>query len=273
MSFNDDLKASLASLGFTSLCVQDRLKSYLYEKLGVTSGTLNDLIIEQFGSFSAFEDQAAALPPPLDPTLVSLLHFDGNFQDATGKVWTPFGNISTAGTAKFGSGAALLDGAGDYLAAPASAEYAFGTGPFTIEFFIRWNSIFAGGKDLIDFRPVSTQGAYPDIYVDNGKVGYFVNTTTHIIDTVAMVTNTYYHIALCRDNSNNTRLFKNGTQVGSTFVDNTNYLTHGASGPLLGSSSFTPGNASPDAAIDELRIRKQALYTSNFTAPSAPFTT
>ena len=57
-------------------------------------------------------------------------------------IYTPSGNaqIDTA-QAKIGSASGLFDGTGDYLTTPAQAGFNFGSGNFTIEFFVRFNSV------------------------------------------------------------------------------------------------------------------------------------
>ncbi|MEJ0012775.1 MAG: hypothetical protein WDM94_09155 [Bauldia sp.] len=56
---------------------------------------------------------------------------------ASGRTITANGNaqVDTA-QAKFGGASALFDGAGDYLTVPASADFNFGTGDFTVETLI-----------------------------------------------------------------------------------------------------------------------------------------
>jgi hypothetical protein len=79
----------------------------------------------------------------IDAYTVLMLHMDGvdtctHFLDSelTPKAVTAVGNaqIDTA-QSKFGNASALFDGAGDYLSVPDSADWAFGTGAFTIDFW------------------------------------------------------------------------------------------------------------------------------------------
>ena len=74
--------------------------------------------------------------------------------------------------------------------------------------------------------------------------------------------NTWHHVAVTRDSSNNVRLFLDGTQSRSTSTNN----THNYSGLFrLGrdNNEFTNGY------ISNLRLIKgTALYTSNFTPPT-----
>ena len=56
-------------------------------------------------------------------------------------------------------GSAILDGAGDYLSWASNADFGFGTGDFTIEFFAK--SPISKYQTILDMRPAETNGAYP----------------------------------------------------------------------------------------------------------------
>jgi hypothetical protein len=78
--------------------------------------------------------------------------------------------------------------------------------------------------------------------------------------------NTWTHVAWTRSGSSN-RLFINGTQVGSTTTDATNYTSTAS---FIGASQS--GTLPFAGYIDDLRITKgYARYTSNFTPPSSAF--
>ena len=82
------------------------------------------------------------------------------------------------------------------------------------------------------------------------------------------------HIAVTRDSSNNIRIFKNGTQAGSTYNSSNSYL-FGTGETWIGQITMSnlSGAESLDGKISNLRIVKgQALYTSSFT-PALSFTT
>jgi hypothetical protein len=181
----------------------------------------------------------------------------------TPKTVTAVGNaqISTA-QSKFGGGSIAFDGTGDYLSLPESNGFTFGTGDFTIELFFRASSI-------------RTQALYhsglvagPILYLTNDvKAAWFFSGTNRVISGPgSYAINTWHHAALTRSGSS-TRLFIDGSQVGSVFVDSSNYTS---SMPRVGASY---DSALPfDGYIDEFRITKGiARYTANFTPPTAPF--
>ncbi len=187
-----------------------------------------------------------------------------------GRTVTANGNAQiTTTNPKFGSGAALFDGSGDYLTFSGSiSDFAFGSGAFTVEFWAHFNSV-SGTRCLLDFRPSGGNGAYILIYTTNGSLRVYVNTAD-VITGSTLSTGAYYHIALCKSGTS-LRLFVDGTQVGSTYTDNVTYL-QGTNRPMIGANGSGGGNESVDGRLDGIRISRAALYTANFTPPTSELT-
>jgi hypothetical protein len=85
---------------------------------------------------------------PSEATLLS--QFDGsdgdqsNYTAETGQTVTTFGTAQLDTAEKmFGTASMLLDGNSDYLTVPDSSDWTFGTGDFTIDFWVRWNGSLA----------------------------------------------------------------------------------------------------------------------------------
>lgn len=186
-------------------------------------------------------------------------------------------NLETVGNAqvstsisKFGRGSISFDGTGDYLTVTSSTQYNFGTGDFTIEFWVYLNSI-SGQPFFFDQRTADTQ-MNPLIYssgTGNGIFSYFLNGEVRITASTALTTGQWYHVALCRG-SGNTKLFYNGTQTGSTYVDSGTYV----SGRLVIGArySFILNTTTLNGYIDDFRVTKGvARYTANFTPPTTSF--
>jgi hypothetical protein len=182
--------------------------------------------------------------------------------------------ISTS-VKKYGTGSLAFDGTGDCLKSnPATTDlYAFSSGAFTIEMWFYITAFTNTYNSLYDSRPVSTQGAYPTIAIqNNGKLYYYVSSAERIATaTSAISTGQWYHLAVCRSGTS-TKMFLDGTQVGSTYTDSTVYV-NGTSRPVIGAEGFnSPPNDSINGYIDDLRITKgYARYTANFTPPTAAF--
>jgi hypothetical protein len=180
--------------------------------------------------------------------------------------------ISTS-VKKFGAASMYFDGSGDYLVPNAGTSdlYAFGTGAYTIEFWIYFNST-ATTYLIYDTRPSGVNGFYPTIYFDSsaGYINFYLNGAIRITGTVATASGSWHHVALCRSGTS-TKLFINGTQSGSTYTDSNTYLG-AASRPTIGGDGNAPGSNGLNGYIDDLRVTKgYARYTTTFTPPTAAF--
>jgi len=71
----------------------------------------------------------------------SLLHLNTDYADVAAggtHTWTGYGNAQIdAAIKKFGAGSLLLDGDGDYIDTPDSADWAMGSGDFTVDFWMK----------------------------------------------------------------------------------------------------------------------------------------
>ena len=181
---------------------------------------------------------------------------------------TLYGNAKLSTTqAKFGDTSLYLDGTGDY-AYVYPKYFTFGTGDFTVEFQLYLNA--GTTQSVVSF--LSADGTVaPHFYITSTgtKLLYYVGGVGTAIDGGGVNTGQWYHVALSRSGTSS-KLFLDGTQVGSTYSDSNNYVA----GPLaLGTYKWpTPSTGSLlNGFIDEVRISKMARYTSNFTAPDEPF--
>ena len=212
-------------------------------------------------------------PPTLNPNVsLMLLGTNTGVQDATGKndIITVGSAKTQSNTVKYGTGAMYFDGAGSSMYVPSNVKFGFGTGNFTIEFWLYLNAT----TTQTIFSEISTGSTQvvPHIYYSNASgIRYFVNGVD-VITGGALSTGTWYHIAVCRS-SGSTKMFINGTQTGPTYTDSNNYL---ASTPIiLGDYDIPPTGASTlNGYLDDLRITNGiARYTSNFTPPTTAFLT
>lgn len=208
---------------------------------------------------------------------VLALRMDGThgstiFTDLKGKTVTPYGNASiSSAVSKFGQ-AAYFDGTGDYLTLDGSSDFAFGTGDFTVEMWVRPTAVNAD-YILYDSRPASTQGIYPVLYLTStATIDLFVNSTTVITGAHGITAETWAHVTCCRS-SGVTKIFVNGVQKGSNYTDTNNYLI-GTSRPSIGTSGYTLNTVVLNGYIDDLRVTKGvARYTAAFTPSEKPLPT
>jgi hypothetical protein len=217
-----------------------------------------------------------------DAYTTSLLHFDGDnggttFTDESGKTWTAVGNaqLDTA-QKKFGTAGGLLDGASG-ISTPNHADLNFGSGDFSIDFWIRaaaagqsnWSCIYE--KFNVATSPASPVAIAiaPGTY--NLKLDMSVTTPADLVNqaTIGTLTqNVWAHIAICRSGEH-TYAFFNGT-LASTSEVGTASLLNAATPVLIGTGNYS--DCYFNGHIDELRISKGiARWTADFTPPTAEY--
>lgn len=222
---------------------------------------------------------AAGGSDPHWANVVSLLHFEGangspTFTDQTGKTWTRFydAQISTA-QYKFGS-ASMRVYAGSNLSmieTGSHADFDFGTGDFTVEWWQLWNSQSTPQYQCAFMRGYNAVGAIVVVTGNaNGKYRVFFGATSVCTEAVAGSTGGWVHYAVTRSGTTVT-LWRGGVSSASGTSSasvgiNKNFAIGG-----YGTDSGAPGQAF-NGWIDDFRITKGvARYTSDFTPPSAPF--
>jgi hypothetical protein len=179
--------------------------------------------------------------------------------------------VSTA-QYKYGTGSIAFDGTGDYLVINQSNLLLLGTAPFTIEFWFKTTSSTryaqlignetsgGGGFSILINDGSSTDGK---IAVYNGASGQIHITSSGYRD------DTWYHLAFSRD-SNGSRLFINGTQIGSTNSGQSSTSFDSSPLRIVIGANLQYSGRDYSGYIDDLRITKgYARYTSNFTAPTS----
>jgi hypothetical protein len=209
-----------------------------------------------------------------------LLHCN-DYNDELGKVVTPVGGVSLDYyTKKFGDYAVKFDGTSGYLSIPDSADFSFGTGDFTIECWVSFDSLPANGTvasiytqtdagavNYISFGLYNSSGIYKwFLYVEKADANWIGSIQL----TTTVTTGVWYHVALVRYGSI-FRIFQNGVQVGFDYISSRDMID--LSTPIeigrvnqLGGADWLTGR------IDEYRVSKGiARYTANFTPQATPF--
>ena len=171
-----------------------------------------------------------------------------------------------------GAGYVEFDGTGDYLSIADSADFDFGTGDFTLEF---WVYIKTSGQTDVLFVKRNSNAVYaPFMFILlNGDLQARYSTTgsswsTTTIKTNANIsTNTWHHVVMVRSGSSFTG-FYDGQSVAMT--SSSSSLTSNTDDLVIGGDKNTNYF---DGYISNLRVLKgTALYTSDFTPPSSPLT-
>jgi hypothetical protein len=221
---------------------------------------------------------------PVNATWSNIIYGNGIFVATTsndtttaystnfGRTWTlsyrPSNHLFTASgdaqisTAQFkaGSSSLQLSGSGS-ISSPSSIDFAYGTGDFTIECWIRPSAI-GSSQPIFDQRTTATEVALTLDFSGSGQLRLFINGSYRITGNSIISATTWTHVAVSRS-SGTTRLFVGGTVQSSTYSDANNY---GAKPIVIGTyynGGFMTGY------IDEFRITKGfGRYTTTFTPPA-----
>jgi len=204
-----------------------------------------------------------------------LLHCDGadastTFTDSgvTGHTVTANGNaqLDTA-QKKFGTASGLFDGSGDDLTIPDSADWDLGTGDFTIDFWVRFNSL--SGEQFLSFRSGVIQFYKESVGHEVVFRGLSGGTQTVQTSGAGLATDTWTHIAVVRQGT--------GASDFDIYVDGVSKASGQISNDLSGSVQWIIGSENQSSGyinswIDEFRISKGiARWTTDFTPPTSAY--
>jgi hypothetical protein len=139
-------------------------------------------------------------------------------------------------------------------------QTAFGTGDFTIEFWVYPQS--TSRLDLYDHNLVGTRLL---IYWDGTSNLIYYAGAAAAINGGTLPQQQWTHVAVARS-SGSTKMFMNGVQVGSTYADTNNYSAAPVTmGKDSGGSTYVTG------FMSDIRVTKgYARYTTTFTPPIKP---
>ena len=206
-----------------------------------------------------------------------LCHFNGpdastSINDATGKHQLTANGSAQIDTAQsvFGGASAFFEGTTSNLStSDALTDFAFGSGDFTIDFWLRPNAATHSGRCYAS--GLLTDADKPIIDIISGVMYFRFNSGTQITGTTVLASGTWYHIAVARS-GNSTKLFVNGVQEGSTYSGTESFDVDSANNcPRIGSNVTGSANFL-NGWIDELRVIKGfAAWTGDFTPPVAPY--
>jgi len=247
---------------------------------GDYNGTIRDLRL--VNGTAIYDPSETTISTPIEPltavTNTSLLtcHLpyiaDGSSNNHT---ITSFGNTSTK---RFGpydtlgytkadhGGSVYFDGSGDYLQSASNADFGFGTGDFTVEWWAyqtqlnSYSVVFATGYGV---------GGIGSHMRSNGDITVTRPGTAidHTFTAGATSANRWYHVALVRSGTDLT-CFVDGVSKG-TVTNSRNY----AAGTLNIGIDGNNGSSPYKGYISDFRsVKGTAVYTSNFTPPTERLT-
>ena len=190
------------------------------------------------------------------------------FNERVGKLVTASGSvqISTAQSKFGGASGQFVTATNDEINVAANDDLAFGTGDFTIEFWIYFVAS-AATQSIFDMRTSAIAQAALLLEVSSsGFVKLYVQGAFQITAAAPLSDNTWHHIAISRV-SGVTRMFINGTVEATTYTDANNYTAK-----PLNIGAYYNSTAHLNAYIDDFRVSKGiGRYTGSFSVPTAAY--
>ena len=211
---------------------------------------------------------------PSDPTSSSFTVSSNVKANASGKTYVCYlfaGGESIDDTAR----SVDFDGTSDYLSTASSSDLTLGTGDFTVECWMKWDSEPAWNQLQGAYQISTNSNGVDGTYAQTPGVGYydtkwkiyggggsgFVESGVNKISP-----GTWYHVAHVRASSVS-KLYLNGVEIVS-MNDSYNYT-----GTYMAIGAVTASSGSTDGSISNMRVVKgTALYTSSFRPPTKPLT-
>ena len=239
----------------------------LYGQTGVLRKTVTGLATTSYTWATESEDSSLAGD-------TSLLHFNGtdgstSIVDASGKAWSVAGTaaIRTA-QSKFGGASLRLAGGSDEVVAASGYSWAWGTGDFTVECFVRPDSV-ASYMNILATGDYATSQFELRIS-DAGKLQCFISEGTNALGLLAGSTTlaaaTWQHVAVTRQGGI-VRMFLDGALQATSGATSISIMPTGLG--RIGKRNGTTA-VSFSGYIDEMRVSiGVARYTAAFTPPAA----
>ena len=186
----------------------------------------------------------------------------GNITDASSNNFT----ITVSGDARsvYGFPSFKFDGTDDYVTAPNNADFDFGSGDFTVEYWINFSTV-SGIRGIFGKRVSEVNYAPILMYLQSSALQLLMSTSGSSwnvsLSTSTLSTGSWNHVAVFRSGTT-VYLFLNGTSIGSTgtvsgaLISNTAPLT-------VGVDSTSPSGSTPlNGYISNFRIYKGKALTA-----------
>jgi len=193
---------------------------------------------------------------------------------ATGHTVTPYVSPAVTAFGPFLTSAvydAAVNGAssiGGYVAAATSTDWQFGSGNFTVEF---WTYPLGTGNWVIAHGDGSIAGTSISWQYGHGTFDFYYGSSYVQITSPTLTLNSWQHIAVVRNGATIT-VYKDGVSTGTGNIGS-NTLNTGGTDPFYVGNYPDAGSGYINGYLSDVRVVKgTAVYTSNFTPPTAPLT-
>ena len=222
--------------------------------LSVTGTTVGDVYFPKVKLLLPFDGSNAATTTNDESNSTHSVTFAGGAQ------------ISTA-ESKFGGSSLYLNGdSGTKLTISQSSDVDFGTGDFTIEFWIKTS---LSNNDSQSRRVISfgdNNATRIQIFLSSDGIDFYDTSSVKVDGDIDVADGNWHHVAFTRSGTS-LKGFVDGVQSGSTATNSTDY--DNAAALTIGAYAST-GLGRVVGYLEDLRITKGlARYTSAFTAPTS----
>jgi hypothetical protein len=190
------------------------------------------------------------------------------FENPTPTIGSAVTTVAQSPFAGGGNSYSFSSSVNSYIDFPASSDWAVGTGDFTIEWFSYQTSLsgFQRAFTVDDFASIDIGSS-----IESGTFYYWANDAFRYNSSSASTANTWIHWAIVRA-SGVTRVYRNGTQLGSQITD-TNDITNTVDPLTIGNENTASLVAAFVGYITNFRwVKGLAVYTGNFTVPTSSLT-
>lgn len=162
-----------------------------------------------------------------------------------------------------------FDGNGDYLSYPSHADFALGTGDFTLEAWVYVTSIPGGGvnNDMCIFGHFGTPSMF--FFLDNATLAPKLwNGSSTMASGTGLSVNEWHHIAFSRT-SGTLKIFTNGEERYSASYTFDHTAT---TAPYTGKSNSSSNRYFYGYIADLRLVKGTGVYTAEFTPPEERLT-
>ena len=167
-----------------------------------------------------------------------------------------------------GNSYSFISSVNSFIDTPASPDWAVGTGDFTVEWFQyqTTTSGFQRAFTVDDFNSIDI-----GVSVESATFYYWNNSLVRYSSAGATTANVWIHWAVVRQ-SGVTKVYKNGTQLGSQIADTSN-ISNIVDELTIGNENTASTLAAFVGYITNFRwVKGLAVYTGNFTVPTSALT-
>ncbi len=209
------------------------------------------------------------------------LHMENNVTDsAAGKTVTNNNATFSSSVYKMGGYSGVFNGSNAYMSLADSDDWNFGSTDFTIDFWVRFNSLPSAITEVYGQYVNTNNYIHIEIKAEGGSLYSFVfrsksggNWQFYVQGgNGTFTTGVWYHIAFVREGSYG-KFYQNGNWMTYSLDADTDPVPDISTSLTIGAGYDNDGTLRCfDGYLDELRISKGiARWTSDFTPPSSPY--